>query len=121
METAASDLKIRRFKTIVGEGLVVIECLRVRMGNTHYSREPRGVREPGVRRRCGAICARVGLSMCPSPRPSLGSWARVTSGRRDVGGCSASVAAWEPIPHRSVAEGVLAMKPPWLIIVAARW
>lgn len=25
--------------------------------------------------------------MCPSTRPSLGSWARVTSGRRDVGGC----------------------------------
>lgn len=29
METAASNLKIRRFKTIVEEGLVVIEYLRV--------------------------------------------------------------------------------------------
>lgn len=29
METAASDLRIRRFKTIVEEGLVVIERLRV--------------------------------------------------------------------------------------------
>ena len=66
METAASNLKIRRFKTIVEEGLVVIEYLRVRMGNPHHSRGSRGVREPGVRRRCGAICARVGLLMCPS-------------------------------------------------------
>jgi len=36
-------------------------------------------------------------------------------------GVVGSVAAWGPIPQRSVAEGVLAMKPPWLIIVAARW
>lgn len=59
----------------------------------------------------------VDVPIYPSISGFLGPcdlWAAGCGGCRQCGGLG-------PIPHRSVAEGVLAMKPPWLIIVAARW